>query len=261
VPIQDVSARVAELLTAHGTLQGVLTAQGEWPTKLRAAASLIRRLADRLPPVTSPTAGQYGEVKPQPALFDSHDLASAPFAIEQVERAEAEQAGIDATESADASGDSKGEPDSSIAAADRVRENGKGKTPGRAKSRQGIAARVLLPEALRILPQITEMTQEADVRAYLLSHLHFNSEETRQRNASYLFSQVFIHGFPDLALQTFARCFAGRPSCKTSATIGSAVQNPCWWRSPTNCCRRRWRVARCRVSSYDAICCRAILAR
>jgi len=67
-----------------------------------------------------------------------------------------------------------------------------------------------LKEAIAILPTLPESESPDKARAFLRSHLHFNSERTRSDYAGYIVKRIFSEGSIDSAMLAFARLYEGR---------------------------------------------------
>lgn len=68
----------------------------------------------------------------------------------------------------------------------------------------------VLKEAIALLPQLPETEALEGVGEFLRRNLHFSAEQTRQRCANYIMRRMFLDGFADGALRTFATVYAGR---------------------------------------------------
>jgi len=75
------------------------------------------------------------------------------------------------------------------------------------RSRSGVFGKALLKESVNMLPRLPDSDSLDDVRAFLRTNLHFSSELTRQRNASYIAGGMFTDGYADRELRTFAKIF------------------------------------------------------
>lgn len=67
-----------------------------------------------------------------------------------------------------------------------------------------------LKEAIAILPTLPESGSADKARAFLRSHLHFNSEGTRSDYAGYIVKRIFPEGSIDSAMLAFAKLYEGR---------------------------------------------------
>jgi len=77
------------------------------------------------------------------------------------------------------------------------------------RSGTGLFGKAMLKEAIQILPHLPDTESLDEIRAFLRGNLHFSSEQTRQRNASYVIRRMFPHGYADAPLRRFAECFPG----------------------------------------------------
>ncbi|MBM3157744.1 MAG: hypothetical protein FJ004_10755 [Chloroflexi bacterium] len=89
-----------------------------------------------------------------------------------------------------------------------------------------------LKEAIAILPTVPQSGSADEVRAFLRSHLHFNSEGTRTDYAGYIVKRMFPQGSIDAPLLTFASLFEGKRElrdtcfyrfCKSEPLMADAV--------------------------------------
>ena len=90
------------------------------------------------------------------------------------------------------------------------------KTPAQRPS-SGMFGKAILKEAIDMLPRLPETESLGEVARFLRSNLHFNSQQTRQRNASYIIRRMFPAGRPDRALQLFAQNFESRQELRDVA--------------------------------------------
>ena len=68
-------------------------------------------------------------------------------------------------------------------------------------------AKAVLAEAIDILPSLPDSESLDEIRAFLRLNLHFNAELTRTRYASYITKRLFIDGYSDEPLRSFAKVF------------------------------------------------------
>jgi DNA repair protein RadC len=68
--------------------------------------------------------------------------------------------------------------------------------------------KALVGEAVNVLPLLPDSESLDDIRIFLQNNLHFNSELTRSRNASYIIKRMFGEGYADKPLLDFAKTFA-----------------------------------------------------
>jgi hypothetical protein len=68
----------------------------------------------------------------------------------------------------------------------------------------------LLREAIEILPRIPYSKTTADIRAFLINNLHYNSEKSRMRYTSYITRRLFPSGRVETPVFSFSRKYAGR---------------------------------------------------
>jgi len=71
----------------------------------------------------------------------------------------------------------------------------------------GIFGKAVLKETIDMLPQLPDTESLNDVREFLCANLHFNAEQTRQRNANYIIKRMFHYGYADKSLRVFANSF------------------------------------------------------
>ncbi len=110
------------------------------------------------------------------------------------------------------------------------------KPPAR-KSKQSVVnmfSKSLLRETIDILPHIPYTKSMEDVRAFLLSNLHYSSEQTRMRFMSYIIRRLFPSGQVDTPIFLFSKKYAGRQElrdvcfyrfCKAEPLMQDIIQN------------------------------------
>lgn len=110
------------------------------------------------------------------------------------------------------------------------------KPPAR-KSKQSAVnmfSKSLLRETIDILPHIPYTKSMEDVRAFLLSNLHYSSEQTRMRFMSYIIRRLFPSGQVDTPIFLFSKKYAGRQElrdvcfyrfCKAEPLMQDIIQN------------------------------------
>ena len=92
----------------------------------------------------------------------------------------------------------------------------------------------LLREAIEILPRIPYSKTTADIRAFLINNLHYNSEQTRKRYTNYITHRLFPSGQVEIPIFSFSRKYAGRQElrdvcfylfCKAEPLMQDIIQN------------------------------------
>ena len=74
----------------------------------------------------------------------------------------------------------------------------------------GLFSNDLVKEAIEILPKLPETASASELKTFLMQNLPFSAETTRERYGQYIVLRMFQKGYPDAALQTFAKFYAGR---------------------------------------------------
>lgn len=109
--------------------------------------------------------------------------------------------------------------------------------PPAGKSKQSTVnmfSKSLLRETIDILPHIPYTKSMEDVRAFLLSNLHYSSEQTRMRFMSYIIRRLFPYGQVDTPIFLFSQKYAGRQElrdvcfyrfCKAEPLMQDIIQN------------------------------------
>jgi hypothetical protein len=85
--------------------------------------------------------------------------------------------------------------------------------PNRRKSIQ-LFTNAVIKESLSLAPKLPETVDWQALASYVRKSLHYNSEESRQRYASYVLKRLFPSGKADLSLIKFTRCFANAPELR-----------------------------------------------
>lgn len=70
--------------------------------------------------------------------------------------------------------------------------------------------KAMLKEAIQILPKLPDTESLNTIRSFLKANLHFNSEQTRQRNTNYIISRMFPEGHADWPMRIFAKSFPNK---------------------------------------------------
>lgn len=78
------------------------------------------------------------------------------------------------------------------------------------KSGSELFSKAVLKEAIELMPTLPDTDSIDDVRQFLLTNLHYSSEETRQRHGNYIMRRMFPDGRADSALRLFAKTYSGR---------------------------------------------------
>jgi DNA repair protein RadC len=99
------------------------------------------------------------------------------------------------------------------------------RTPGPRPS-SGMFGKAILKEAIDMLPRLPETESLEEIARFLRSNLHFNSEQTRQRNASYIIRRMFPGERADGALLRFAQAFKGRQELRDVAFYRFCTAEP-----------------------------------
>lgn len=90
----------------------------------------------------------------------------------------------------------------------------------------GLFGKSMLKEAIDILPRLPETASLDEIRLFLRQNLPFSSEQTRQRNSSYVVSRMFAEGRVDKSLLQFAKSFAGRQELRDVCFYRFCVAEP-----------------------------------
>jgi len=90
----------------------------------------------------------------------------------------------------------------------------------------GMFGKAILKEAIDMLPRLPETESLDETARFLRSNLHFNSEQTRQRNASYIIRRMFPGERADRALLRFAQAFKGRQELRDVAFYRFCTAEP-----------------------------------
>lgn len=178
IPLKDVQPLAKALLAKFGSLNGVLAADVDSLCRCDGVKSNTATLLKLVDFIKHPDARQ--QLSPQtPLQLDL--IADDPHAVD--------------------------EPD-----VDAVPDQSAGPVEGKPapRSATGMFGKSMLREGIELLPRLPDTESLDDIRGFLRSNLHFNSLETRIRNAQFIIRRSFPDGFADLALRSFAREFAGR---------------------------------------------------
>lgn len=71
----------------------------------------------------------------------------------------------------------------------------------------GMFGKAMLKEAIEILPKLPDTESLDEISSFLRNNLHFNAEQTRQRNSNYIIRRIFPKGYADVPLRSFAKAF------------------------------------------------------
>lgn len=90
----------------------------------------------------------------------------------------------------------------------------------------GLFGMSMLKEAIDALPRMPDTDSLDEIRVFLRANLPFSSEQTRQRNSSYVVRRMFPRGHADRAMRQFAHHFAGRQELREAAFYRFCVAEP-----------------------------------
>lgn len=89
-----------------------------------------------------------------------------------------------------------------------VNQSNPARTASSHRAATGLFGKAILKEAIEILPRLPDTDSLSEVREFLRNNLHFNAEQTRIRNASYITKRMFFGGIADSPLRVFAKHFS-----------------------------------------------------
>lgn len=78
------------------------------------------------------------------------------------------------------------------------------------RKKSGLFSKAVLKETIEILPTIPDVDSIGEIRKYLRSSLHFNSEQTRLRYSNYIIQRMFPSGTVDASLIIYAKTFRNK---------------------------------------------------
>lgn len=78
------------------------------------------------------------------------------------------------------------------------------------RRKSGLFSKAVLKETIEILPTIPVVDSVDEIRKYLRSSLHFNSEQTRLRYSNYIIQRMFPSGSVDTSLINYAKTFRNK---------------------------------------------------
>jgi DNA repair protein RadC len=181
IPRIDVQPLARNLLARFGSLSGVLDADRQALCSfggIKGSSAVLIKLVDWIrnhyaSPVSTQTQVA-PEIAEQPSLFESATEAVEAPAITPPQR----------------------EP----------------RKPSKVRARRGteLFGKVVLKEAIELLPCLPDTESLDEIRQHLRGRLHFNAEETRHRYANYIVRRMFPGGYADRGLRCFAKLFAKR---------------------------------------------------
>ncbi len=221
IPRRDVKPLATELIVNYGSLYSVLTADAgdlcqtkginEYTaTCLKLAAWIGKKFLDGQETVLPSLQGVIKELQPAKNTEQVGKPVITP-ALETIEPLFAEQGSLF--------------------------EAGLKVKPAARKSKQSVAhmfSKSLLRETIEILPHMPYTESMEDVRAFLLNKLHYSSEQTRARFASYIIRRLFPFRQVDTPIFPFSRKYAGRQElrdvcfyrfCKAEPLMQDIFQN------------------------------------
>lgn len=197
IPQKDVMPLAQALIERFGDLGGVLSANQAELEKipgigqhvsvlLRLVAKICNPSPEQVVKIKNSRAGTEKALKPlQPDLLPISDHTGTCVAAEP-----SEQATLFATPAADVRADQT-EPQAAVTKTQKVSLFGKS----------------VFKETLEILPEMPLTFSNKEQHEFLQNGLHFNSEQTRKRYASYVMKRLFPSGKIDLQIIEFAKRF------------------------------------------------------
>jgi hypothetical protein len=78
----------------------------------------------------------------------------------------------------------------------------------------GLFSSSLLKETIELLPKLPDTESLDVIQEFLITSLHFNSLQSRKRNANYIKRRMFPDGYSDRALRLFAQYYSASQSLK-----------------------------------------------
>ncbi|GEM_PF-481217 len=214
LPHQDVKPIARQLLADFGDLAGVLAAE---PEKLCEVKGVKEYTVALLKAVGWITSRQQTTIAPCEAHGVTHaeSIASAPAhdfltlplpGLLDFNASAVEQQPASATAIPDPL------PASVSASLAPKHEKAPRKAQRQVTPRSGteLFGKAMLQEAIDLLPGLPDTDSLEEAKAYLRSNLRFNSQQTRQRNSSYIARRMFPNGIADGSLRRFTRQYAGR---------------------------------------------------